>query len=231
MYLSGQMMVKNEEFWIWYSIMSVVNEVDELVVWDTGSTDNTPDIIKSFSNPKIKFRQVRASSNAEITQIRQNMLESTAADWILLVDADEIWPRVGLLEIAEFLRLSGPAKAGIHRNWNLVGDIFHYLPDAYGRYHIGGQTGNLTIRLLKNSRDLKITGKFPLETYQYGPTSIQSIPPSQLHVFKTKYFHTSFLPRTFTPTRLFSAKLDISLAMSSPMILLTRKRFTLHIRH
>lgn len=30
--------VKNEERFIWYSVMSVINHVDKILIWDTGST-------------------------------------------------------------------------------------------------------------------------------------------------------------------------------------------------
>ena len=41
-------LVKNEERYIWYSVMSVIDYIDKILIWDTGSTDKTVDIIKEI---------------------------------------------------------------------------------------------------------------------------------------------------------------------------------------
>ena len=49
MRIVAHILVKNEEKWIWYSLMSVLDYVDEILVWDAGSTDRTVEIIKTIS--------------------------------------------------------------------------------------------------------------------------------------------------------------------------------------
>ena len=200
-------LVKNEENWVWYSLMSVVDWVDEVMVWDTGSTDNTVDVIKSIPHPKIKFRQVKADSKAEIAQIRQDMLDATTADWIFLVDADEIWTREGLQEIREFVTHPGGQTVGVHRFWSLVGDVLHYLPERYGKYHVGHQTGHLTIRLMRHLPDLHVTGQYTFEGYGYSDTPVQSLSESCMHHFNHKFFHTTFLPRSSNNSPLFQRRI------------------------
>ena len=41
-------LVKNEERYIWYAVMSVIDWVDKILIWDTGSTDKTVEIIKEI---------------------------------------------------------------------------------------------------------------------------------------------------------------------------------------
>ena len=40
--------VHNEENFIWFAIMSVIDWVDKMLVWDTGSTDKTVEIIEEI---------------------------------------------------------------------------------------------------------------------------------------------------------------------------------------
>ena len=46
-------LVKNEERFVWFAINSVIDYVDEMRVWDNGSSDSTVKIIKSIKNSKI----------------------------------------------------------------------------------------------------------------------------------------------------------------------------------
>lgn len=41
-------MVRNEEYWIWYSLTSVYPHVDEILVFDNGSEDRTVDIVRGM---------------------------------------------------------------------------------------------------------------------------------------------------------------------------------------
>src|SRR3990172_3928684 len=86
--------VHNEENFIWFAIMSVVNYVDKILVWDTGSTDKTVEIIKEVikeKGNKIEFKEVGAVNANEFTKMRQKMLDESHCDWILVLDGDEIW--------------------------------------------------------------------------------------------------------------------------------------------
>ena len=45
-------LVKNEERFIWFSVMSVIVNVDKVLIWDTGSTDDTVKIIQKIKSHK-----------------------------------------------------------------------------------------------------------------------------------------------------------------------------------
>lgn len=53
--LSAIMRIKNDEDWIFYAIVSILDYVDEIVVVLQNCTDNTEDIIKSIKSEKIKI--------------------------------------------------------------------------------------------------------------------------------------------------------------------------------
>src|SRR3990167_5692967 len=45
--------VKNEEKWVWYALNSVIDIAQKVLIFDTGSTDKTVEIIKKIKNKKI----------------------------------------------------------------------------------------------------------------------------------------------------------------------------------
>ena len=55
--LTVQMIVKNEDQWIWYALKSIYTVASEIIVYDTGSVDNTIPIIESFGQEKIRFEK------------------------------------------------------------------------------------------------------------------------------------------------------------------------------
>ena len=53
--LTVHCVVKNEEKWIWFAIESIRDIAKEIIIYDTGSTDNTVEIIKTIKDKKIKL--------------------------------------------------------------------------------------------------------------------------------------------------------------------------------
>jgi glycosyltransferase involved in cell wall biosynthesis len=84
MKLSLCMIVKNEESTLPKCLASVKNVVDEMVVLDTGSTDNTPYIAQKFGAQVHHFQWCNDFSAA-----RNEALKYVTGDWVLVLDADE----------------------------------------------------------------------------------------------------------------------------------------------
>lgn len=82
--LSLNMIVKNEETNLARALQSVKNVVDEIVIVDTGSTDKTKAIAKSFNAKVFNFEWTNNFSAA-----RNYALEKSEGDWIIYLDADE----------------------------------------------------------------------------------------------------------------------------------------------
>lgn len=82
------MMVKNEQDWVAEAIYSCYPIVDEIVVVDTGSTDNTLNILKEIPNVKI----VKTIWEDDFSKPRNLGIENCTKDWILRIDADERIP-------------------------------------------------------------------------------------------------------------------------------------------
>src|SRR3972149_7061326 len=82
------MIVRNEESLIKECLESAALYVDEIIVVDTGSTDNTCHVIHSSSAGK-KTRVFHHIWNDDFAEARNISLSHATGDWILILDADE----------------------------------------------------------------------------------------------------------------------------------------------
>lgn len=124
--------VKNEPF-IYYSIKSVYDYCDKILLYDTGSTDNTlRDICKLIiedTEKKITFRQIPLDFNEELWSLdniqgfikenhgkmsvgrcRQMQIDETTTKYFMLVDGDEIHYKMGMIRIVNELLKEFPAN-------------------------------------------------------------------------------------------------------------------------
>ncbi len=147
----GHTLVKNEEKYVWFAVMSVINYVDKIMLWDTGSTDNTYKILTKIKNlypSKVELKQVGEANPEKYTGIRQKMLEETKADWVFIVDGDEVWWDSSISELINTINKNEKIESIVTRYYNLVGDIYHYQEEHAGMYQIDNHKGHLTIRAM-----------------------------------------------------------------------------------
>lgn len=85
MKLSVAIITFNEEYILKQNLETVQDIADEIVIVDSFSTDNTPEIAKNF--PKVKFIQKKFEGFG--TQ-KNYTIDQCSSEWILFVDADEI---------------------------------------------------------------------------------------------------------------------------------------------
>ena len=79
------MIVKNEEEVIGRCLESIKDIVDEIIIVDTGSTDNTKEIIKKYTDKVFDFKWIDDFSKA-----RNYSFSMATKDFILWLDADDI---------------------------------------------------------------------------------------------------------------------------------------------
>jgi len=97
--LSLAMIVKNEARCLARCLQSIRSIVDEMVIADTGSTDDTVGIAKNFGAKILRFDWVNDFSAA-----RNYSLGQATGDWILVLDADEFASDALAKEIREFVQ-------------------------------------------------------------------------------------------------------------------------------
>jgi len=76
--------VKNESKFLRGCLESVKDLVDEIVIADTGSTDNTVEIASEFTDKILYFIW-----NNDFSEARNFVINNTDANWVLYLDADE----------------------------------------------------------------------------------------------------------------------------------------------
>jgi glycosyltransferase involved in cell wall biosynthesis len=189
-------LVKNEDLWIWFAIQSVLPLVDQIIIFDTGSTDKTVDVIKTIKSSKIIFEEKGEVSRRGLVDLRREQIKRTKTDWFLILDGDEIWPKPELEKLLKLADSSSKDTLAIfNRVRNCIGDVHHYLPDSSGNYEIAGIKGNLNMRLIRKTPDLTIEGEYPLEAYTDKGDSIQD-QAEKIKFADCWYLHTSFLKRS-----------------------------------
>lgn len=85
MSLSLSMIVRDEAETLLSCLESVAGIVDEIVVVDTGSVDNTPEIAREFGATVREFPWCE-----DFAAARNAALAHTPGDWVLVLDADEV---------------------------------------------------------------------------------------------------------------------------------------------
>lgn len=203
MIISAHCLVKNEENFIWYTVMSVIDYVDQVCLWDTGSNDQTGKIIGEIMNSplakgKISFKQLQKEKYLDEQKIRQDMIDATVADWFLVVDGDEVWWEDSIKKVVETIKRQGDKLESIVvPTYNLVGDIFHYQERRAGKYHLAGRVGHYSLRAVNR----KIPGLHAEGEYgQFGWVDgkgkfVENRDPSKIRFLNAPYLHATHLPR------------------------------------
>jgi len=94
--LTPALMVKNEDFWIWYVLRDLFRVFGRAFVVDTGSTDRTKEIVRAaakFFDGDLTLHEMDYGDNAELIGNSRNVMrQSIKTEWMFKVDGDEIWP-------------------------------------------------------------------------------------------------------------------------------------------
>lgn len=189
------MMVKNEEPYIRQAILAVVPYVDKFLIWDTGSTDNTIEIIKEcqkiWSNIQLFESHIERDSihwdgnhvSDALTEIRNALIKETKTDWIMQIDGDEIYDVESIKNIAKTLdyisaqNLNWVQGIMVKIRW-CVSNTEYVSPGPFDR----------TLRLFKKDGEWK--GAFPNEFYYVNNVPI-TISDNRCLVANAKFLHMS----------------------------------------
>lgn len=162
--------VHNEENFIWFAIMSVVDYVDKILIYDTGSTDKTVRIIREIQKikkNKIDFTEVGETDKNEFARQRQKMLENSICDWILILDGDEVWWEDSIKKLKDKIDKNGNHLDGIVVPFVVpVGDIYHIQEEKAGQYKLLGKKGNLSLKAIsKKIPGLHLDWPYGIESF------------------------------------------------------------------
>lgn len=205
--LTVHMLIKNEERFVWFAVNSVINEVDKLIIFDSGSTDKTLSIVKNINSPKIILEEKGEQDRNGLVLLRNEMVQKTDTEWFLLVDGDEVWPERSLKNLTNTISKLSPECWGVVvRTRNCVGDIFHYQPESAGKYELLGRRGHLSIRAYRKMNGFHWQGEYPNEAYsdqQKFPINNQQ---NHLVFEDVAYWHLTHLKRSSKPSEVIDRK-------------------------
>ncbi len=199
--ITVHMIVRNEEQWVWYALQSVLPYVDKILIFDTGSTDQTVSILQTIKNDKIVFEEKGAVTPDELVHLRNEQLRQTKTEWFMLLDGDEVWSQDALAEQQSLIHNASLSVMGIVVPTRMcVGDLHHFQDEQAGRYHLLGKTGHFNIRLYRKKAGYRWQGTYPLEAYCDDRDSpIQNDAKNLVMAFKP-YWHLSYLKRSSVDT-------------------------------
>lgn len=192
--------VNNEENFIWFSIMSVVDFVDKVLVYDSGSNDKTVEVIREIQKIKgerIDFKEMGEVDKNQFTKARQEMLDCSDCDWILIVDGDEIWPNESIKKLTDKIKRDGKKLDGIVVPYYVsIGDIYHYQEEEAGQYKLLGKKGHFSLRAInKKIPGLHVDYPYGKEGY-FDKDKILIQDRKNIVFVDAPYFHTTHLKRS-----------------------------------
>lgn len=104
--ISCVMIVKNEEVFLEKCLLSIKDWVDEIIIVDTGSDDETVNIARRFTE-KIYFHAWEGS----FSKARNDAARHATGDWIFIIDGDEELIAGNGPKLREAIKTAGPADA------------------------------------------------------------------------------------------------------------------------
>lgn len=218
------MVVKNEDQWVWFAINSVLPYVDQFLITDTGSSDQTLSLIKNINSSKIKLSRTIITRPSQLTAVRNKQIEQSKGDWIWVVDGDEIYPNALCEEIVK--ATSNPKSHGIAvRRYDLLGDVYHRQDESVGSYQMLRFSGHLVSRLLRLSSypGLHVERDYPLEAYVDGEGNVtHEGNPRNWYITKKYLYHAMYLRRSSLGSKLpmfnrSKYKIESGLPITTPL--------------
>ena len=193
--ISACMIVKNEEEFLEKCLSSIKDYVNELIIVDTGSTDNTVEISKKFTD-RVYFHPWENS----FSKARNQALQYATGDWIFQIDGDEelmkgsgekIHQTIKKAEDADLIlvKIISPSMNGKMKGVNNFERLFrnngkiHYEGSVHNRIAGGTKAFYSDIELLHYGYDLdetKAEQKF-LRTTTLLKKEIENEPDNPLH--------------------------------------------------
>lgn len=197
MTVTAHTIVRNDDIFVGYAIQSAIEYVDRVIVFDTGSTDKTADVVEALVArypEKIVFERKGPSDKARHTKLRQEMLERTTTDWFLILDGDEVWTRRAMAEGIGTMSKGPHVEFVMAPFYACVGDLFHdYV--RRGSHPILGRKERLLTKFIRCVPGLRWLGDYGVDTLVDASGSTAFRPDNSV-VMKNRFWHMTHLRRS-----------------------------------
>ncbi len=138
--ISACMIVKNEEKLLPQCLESIKDYVDEIIIVDTGSTDRTVEIAKSYG-----AKVYHHPWEDDFSKHRNQSISYATSEWVFIIDADEVLEKG-----------SGKVMREVIKN-NSVDSYFFVVKSAYNEGV--GMASHNSVRLFQNGKGIHYKGR------------------------------------------------------------------------
>lgn len=165
MKISLCMIVKNEQDNLRQCLESICAYVNEIIIVDTGSTDNTIDIAKQYTDKVYDFIW-----NNNFSDARNFSLKMANNPWVVVLDADET---IIKFNKASLFKLKDEEQVGnvkVISDFEYDGDLsksIDYLPRVFNKMHFHYE-GNIHEQLISNDRNKYERFNLDIELHHIG---------------------------------------------------------------
>ena len=170
--ISACYIVKNEAENLVKSIKTLKKQVNEIVVVDTGSTDNTMTVARKLCAKVYSFPW-----QDDFSKARNFALSKAKGDWLVLLDADEYFTANTAGNIRQIIHQAQQADALLIQMVNYDADMAEIQDYFY------------QLRIVRNQRGLHYEGKIheELKLSDGKAMKLLRIPPETLEIYHTGY--------------------------------------------
>ncbi len=164
------MIVKNEEKFLAQCLNSVKDIIDEFIIVDTGSTDNTVSIANSFG-AKVYFY----TWNNNFSAARNFSLSKATKDWILLMDGDDVLDEGDKGKVINLINTS-------KKHGHFFNTLSVVKEDSKDYLY------NLNIRLIRNTGEYEFEGAIHEQiTHKFQPTDYANFTSEDIRIYHRGY--------------------------------------------
>ncbi|MEK4114207.1 glycosyltransferase family 2 protein [Paenibacillus sp. FSL M7-1414] len=174
------MIVKDEAVSLQRCLNAVKDVVDEIIVVDTGSIDDTTEIARLHGAVVI-----RTEWNGDFSEARNLSLAAATKPWILVLDADEVWVQTPQMK-TELMRLLAASRDDVWGYWIQVTSLL----GVSGEEHVT----DAVCRLFRNDPRIAFQGRIHEEI----ASSIMALAPQGVLHSGLEVIHYGYLEQVIT---------------------------------
>lgn len=171
--LSVTLITLNEADRVTRCLESVRELADEIVVFDSGSTDGTLEIVRRYTD------KVWETDWPGFGRQKQRALEQATGDWVLAIDADEALDETLQAELAAFLDTERGDVSAVRMQWGVT---------LYGKRLDYGRSARAPLRMVWRE-GARFTDAEVHETIVPPPGRTVTLPGRLLHFTHRDYRH------------------------------------------
>lgn len=174
MQISLCLIVKNEADNIKQCLENLIHVVQQIIIVDTGSTDNTVELAQSYGAEIYNYEW-----NDDFSAAKNFALDYANGDWIIFLDADEYFSNETVANIPKLIQLYGSSCDGfLTQMANIDVDRNNMILDEF-----------FTTRIFRNDKNMRYVGRIheQINNLSGRKNAWYKIEPNKIKLYHTGY--------------------------------------------